>query len=60
VTVHQDAAVYASVLEAGQAVSHRLRHEPEVSVRAVDDGAEVLLVETRAVDRGVATSRGAA
>jgi hypothetical protein len=85
VTVHQDAAVYATLLDPGQAASHRFRPgfngyvfivrgaahiatdvdavevdeggaakvegEREVTIRARDDGAEVLLVETRAVDR---------
>jgi redox-sensitive bicupin YhaK (pirin superfamily) len=85
VTVHQDATVYATLLEPAQAVTHRFREgfqgyvfvvhgdahvatggdageldeggaakivdEPEVSVRARDAGAELLLVETRAVDR---------
>jgi redox-sensitive bicupin YhaK (pirin superfamily) len=86
VTVHQDAAVYATLLDPGQAVSHSFRPgfdgylfvvqgdahvatdgdaveidlggaakvegELEVTVRARDDGAELLLVETRAVGRG--------
>jgi len=85
VTVHQDATVFASLLEPGQAVSHRFRSgfqgylfvvhgsahvatdgdageldeggaakviaEPEFDVRARDAGAELLLVETRAIDR---------
>jgi quercetin 2,3-dioxygenase len=85
VTVHQDAAVYATLLLPGQAINHRFRAgfqgylfvvhgaahiatdgdageldeggaakvtgETEISVRARDDGAELLLVETRAVDR---------
>jgi redox-sensitive bicupin YhaK (pirin superfamily) len=85
VTVHQDATVYATLLEPVQAVTHRFREgfqgyvfvvhgdahvatggdageldeggaakivdEPEVSVRARDAGAELVLVETRAVDR---------
>jgi redox-sensitive bicupin YhaK (pirin superfamily) len=86
VTVHQDAGVYATLLDPGQAVTHRFRPgfqgylfvvhgdahvatdadaleidrggavkiegEPEVAVRARHGGAELLLVETRAVDRG--------
>jgi redox-sensitive bicupin YhaK (pirin superfamily) len=82
VRVHQDATVYAGLLDPGQAVSHRFRRdfwgylfvvhgtvevsaaggggaldeagaakvqdEPEVTVRAGTDGAEILLVETRA------------
>jgi redox-sensitive bicupin YhaK (pirin superfamily) len=86
VTVHQDAAVHATLLASEQSVTHRFRagfngylflvhgnvdvstkddaseideagaakivDEPEVSVRARDAGAEVLLVETRALDRG--------
>jgi redox-sensitive bicupin YhaK (pirin superfamily) len=86
VTVHQDAIVYATVLDVGQAASHRFRagfigylfavhgtaHVPsdddagaltagsaakvvgeaEVTVRAGDEGAELLLVETRAIERG--------
>jgi redox-sensitive bicupin YhaK (pirin superfamily) len=86
VTVHQDAALYATLLDAGQAASHSFRPgfdgylfvvqgdahvatdgdaveidlggaakvegELEVTVRARDDGAELLLVETRAVGRG--------
>jgi redox-sensitive bicupin YhaK (pirin superfamily) len=85
VTVHQDAAVYATLLNPGAGVTHRFRQgfqgylfvvhgaahiatdtdageldeggaakivgEPEVTVRARDAGAEVLLVETRVVDR---------
>ena len=85
ITVHQDAAVYATLLGPGQAVTHRFPEglqgyvfvvhgdahvatdsdageldeggaakivdEPEVSVRARDAGAELLLVETRVVDR---------
>jgi quercetin 2,3-dioxygenase len=85
VTVHQDAAIYATLLTPGQEVSHRFRAgfngylfvvhgdahvatdgdageldeggaaklvvERGVSVRARDAGAELLLVETRAVDR---------
>ncbi len=87
VTVHQDAAVYATVLGPGRELGHRFRTgfqgylfvvhgsasvagaggqdageldeggaakvtgEPEVTVRAGDAGAELLLVETRAVDR---------
>jgi redox-sensitive bicupin YhaK (pirin superfamily) len=83
VTVHQDAAVYATLLDAGQSLTHRFRdgfqgylflvhgsahvagreeageldeggaakvqEEPEVTLRAGDTGAEVLLVETRAI-----------
>jgi redox-sensitive bicupin YhaK (pirin superfamily) len=86
VTVHQDAALYATLLDPGQAASHSFRPgfdgylfvvqgdahvatdgdaveidlggavkvegELEVTVRARDEGAELLLVETRAVDRG--------
>ena len=85
VTVHQDAALHATLLDPGQAVSHRFRAgfqgylfvvhgnlqvatgddageldaggaakivgEPDVTVRARGDGAEVLMVETRAKDR---------
>jgi redox-sensitive bicupin YhaK (pirin superfamily) len=85
VTVHQDAAVYATLLSPGQAVSHRFRAgfqgylfvvhgaahastdgdageldeggaakvvgETEIDVRARDDGAELLLVETRNIER---------
>ncbi len=85
VTVHQDAAVFATLLEPGHALSYRFRigfkgylfvvhgsahvstgadagdldeggaakvvEEPEFDVRARDDGAELLLVETRAIDR---------
>lgn len=85
VAVHQDAAVFATLLEPGQAVIHRFRQgflgylfvvhgaahistdgdageldegsaakiidEPEISVRARKNGAELLLVETRVVDR---------
>ena len=85
VTVHQDAAVYATLLDPSHAVNHRFRDGfqgylfvvhgdihvatdgdagelaeggaaklvdvPEVNVRARDAGAELLLVETRAVDR---------
>ena len=86
VTVHQDATVYATVLDPGQTASHRFRagfigylfavhgtarvasdadageltsgsaakvvDETEVTVRAGDQGAELLLVETRAIERG--------
>ena len=85
VTVHQDAALYATLLDPAQEVDspvpagfhgylfvvHGAAHvatdgdageldeggaaklvdEPEVRVRAGDAGAELLLVETRAVDR---------
>jgi redox-sensitive bicupin YhaK (pirin superfamily) len=85
VTVHQDAAVYATLLDPGQAMPHRFRPgfhgylfvvhgsahvatdsdageldeggaakviaESEADVRARDAGAELLLVETRAVER---------
>ena len=85
VTVHQDATVYATLLDPGEAVTHRFRPgfqgylfvvhgsahvatdsdageldeggaakviaEPAVDVRARDAGAELLLVETRAVER---------
>jgi quercetin 2,3-dioxygenase len=85
VTVHQDAAVYATLLDPGAAVNHRFRdgfqgylfvvhgaahvstdtdggeldeggaakivEESEVDVRARDKGAELLLVETRAIER---------
>jgi quercetin 2,3-dioxygenase len=85
VTVHQDAAVYATLLEPAETLSHRFRagfqgylfvvhgsvdvtadadngeideggaakivDEPEFVVRAHHDGAELLLVETRAIDR---------
>ena len=85
VTVHQDAAVFATLLDPGQEVAHRFRpgfngylfvvhgaaqvstesdageldeggaakvqDEAEMTVRAGDDGAEMLLVETRAVVR---------
>ena len=81
VTVHQDAALSATLLDPGQSVAHRFRSgcqgylfvvrgavhaatdrdaveidaggaakieaEPEVSTRAREEGAEVLLVETR-------------
>jgi redox-sensitive bicupin YhaK (pirin superfamily) len=82
VTVHQDATVYATLLDAGEELTHRFRHrfngyffavhgdsrltagsssgevdeggaakiedEQELSVRAGAQGAELLLVETRA------------
>ena len=85
VTVHQDATVYATTLDRGEAASHRFRpgfngylfavhgtanvagdsdageltagsaakvvEEAEVTVRAGDEGAELLLVETRATER---------
>lgn len=85
VTVHQDAAVYATLLGPAQSVTHRFRTgfqgylfvvhgsahvatdsdageldeggaakivaESEVDVRARDEGAELLLVETRSIDR---------
>jgi redox-sensitive bicupin YhaK (pirin superfamily) len=85
VTVHQDAAVYATLLGSSVAVTHRFRTgfhgylfvvhgsvavtaaadsgeldeggaakivgETAFDVRARDDGAELLLVETRAIDR---------
>jgi redox-sensitive bicupin YhaK (pirin superfamily) len=85
VTVHQDAAVWATLLDPDKAASHRFRDgsqgylfvvhgaahvstgtdageldeggaakivgEAAVDVRARDDGAELLLVETRAIDR---------
>ena len=87
VTVHQDAAVFASLLDPGQTLSHRFRpdfqgylfvvhgaahlvtdsgtdvgelgeggaakvvSEPGLSVRAGDEGSELLLVETRTVQR---------
>jgi hypothetical protein len=85
VTVHQDATVYATLLDAGGAVAHRFRPgfqgylfivhgsarvatdadagelgeggaakviaESAVDVRAREAGAELLLVETRAVER---------
>jgi redox-sensitive bicupin YhaK (pirin superfamily) len=85
VTVHQDATVYASVIEPGGTLAHRFRagfngylfvvhgaieltsadesgsldeggaarivREPELTVRAGDGGAELLLVETRDVAR---------
>ena len=85
VTVHQDAAVYATLLGPDDGVTHRFRKgfqgyifvvhgdaevatdneagvldtggaakvvdEPQVTARARDAGAELLLVETRAVDR---------
>jgi redox-sensitive bicupin YhaK (pirin superfamily) len=85
VAVHQDATVYATVLDPGQDASHRFRSsfigylfavhgtanvagvdgggaltagsaakivgEPEVTVRAGEGGAELLLVETRAIER---------
>ena len=85
VTVHQDATVYATTLEAGEAASHRFRPgfkgylfvvhgaarvasdgdageltagsaakvvgETAITVRAGDEGAELLLVETRAIER---------
>lgn len=81
VTVHQDAAVYATLLDSGAGVTHRFRagfdgylfvvsgsahvatgtdavevdeagaakvvREPEITLRARGDGAELLLVETR-------------
>src|SRR5919204_709589 len=75
VTVHQDAAVYAALLDPGASVRHRFRRdfggylfavhgslanpeldeggaakiidESELRLQAGDDGAEVLLVETR-------------
>jgi redox-sensitive bicupin YhaK (pirin superfamily) len=83
VHVHQDAAVYAALIDPGRSLTHRFRadywgylfavhgsvevagsepggsldeggaakvqDEPEVTVRADADGAEVLLVETRAI-----------
>jgi quercetin 2,3-dioxygenase len=83
VTVHQDAAVFTTLLDAGESVTHRFRigfqgylfvvhgsahltgvkdageldeggaakvqDEAEITVRADDGGAEVLLVETRAI-----------
>jgi redox-sensitive bicupin YhaK (pirin superfamily) len=83
VTVHQDAAVYAALLDASQSQTHRFRtgfqgylfvvhgsahlagredageldeagaakvqDEPEVTARAGASGAEILLVETRAI-----------
>jgi redox-sensitive bicupin YhaK (pirin superfamily) len=86
VTVHQDAAVYATLLGPGETASHRFRSgfqgylfvvhgathvaagsdggelgeggaakvvaERALDVGAGDRGAELLLVETRAVDRG--------
>ena len=87
VTVHQDAAVFASLLDPGQTLSHRFRpdfqgylfvvhgaahlvtdsstdvgelgeggaakvvSEPGFSVRSGDEGSELLLVETRTVQR---------
>jgi hypothetical protein len=86
VTVHQDAAVYATLLRPGQGIDHHFRMgfqgylfvvhggahlstddddtgeldeggaakivgEPEFRVRAGEAGAELLLVETRAIDR---------
>jgi quercetin 2,3-dioxygenase len=85
VTVHQDAAVYATLLGPGELLSHTFRPgfqgylfvvhgsarvaagsdegdldeggaakvvgERSVDVRAGDDGAELLLVETRSIDR---------
>ena len=82
VTVHQDAAVYATLLGAGETLTHTFRAgfqgylfvvhgsariadageldeggaakvigEPSVEVGAGDAGAELLLVETRAIDR---------
>jgi quercetin 2,3-dioxygenase len=85
VTVHQDAAVYATLLGPADAISHRFRtgfqgylfvvhgsvdvatsadagqldeggaakvvDEPQFDVRARVDGAELILVETRAIDR---------
>ena len=85
VTVHQDAALYAGLVEPAQVLTHRLRPgfqgylfivhgaarvaagsdggeldeggaakvtaEPEVTIHAGDAGAEVLLVETRSLDR---------
>ncbi|MFL5777699.1 MAG: pirin family protein [Chloroflexota bacterium] len=85
VDVHQDATVFATLLNAGEALSHRFRNGfqgylfvvhgavnveagedagdvdeagaakvsevGEVTVRAADSGAELLLVETRAVAR---------
>jgi redox-sensitive bicupin YhaK (pirin superfamily) len=38
--------------EIDEAGAAKIVDEPEVSVRARDAGAEVLLVETRALDRG--------
>ncbi|MGO9178685.1 MAG: pirin family protein [Candidatus Limnocylindrales bacterium] len=89
VTVHQDAALYAGLIDPAQAVTHRFRpgfqgylfvvhgaaqlvagadrgeldeggaakvtDEPQLTIRARDAGAEVLLVETRGVDRSRAT-----
>jgi quercetin 2,3-dioxygenase len=83
VTVHQDAAVYATLLDPGESVTHRFRGgfqgylfvvhggahvagdgeagdldeggaakvqgDEQLTVRADDAGAEVLLVETRAI-----------
>ena len=85
VTVHQDAALYAGLIDPVQAVTHHFRPgflgylfvvhgaaqlvagadggeldeggaakvtgEPQVTIQARDAGAEVLLVETRGVDR---------
>jgi redox-sensitive bicupin YhaK (pirin superfamily) len=85
VRVHQDAVVYATLVDPGAAVSHRFRDgfqgylfivhgsanvagaadagelneggaakivgEAEFEIRARDDGAELLLVETRSIDR---------
>jgi redox-sensitive bicupin YhaK (pirin superfamily) len=86
VTVHQDTALYATLLDQGEPVTHRFRagfigylfvvhgavavasetdtggelgeggaakvtDEPGLTVRAGDGGAELLLVETRAIDR---------
>jgi redox-sensitive bicupin YhaK (pirin superfamily) len=86
VTVHQDAAVFATLLQPGESAAHPFRPgfqgylfvvhgsahvaagpdvgeldeggaakvvaEPALDVRAGDRGVELLLVETRAVDRG--------
>lgn len=83
--MHQDAALFATLLDPGQAVRHRfrpgfdgylfvvygaahvstdgdageldeggaakVRNEPEMTVRARAEGAELLLLETRAVVR---------
>ena len=86
VTVHQDAAIYTTLIDAGHSLTHRFRPgfigylfvvhggamvsatattggeldeggaakivgESELTVRASISGAELLLVETRAVDR---------
>ena len=87
VTVHQDAAVYASLLDPGQRLSHRFRPdfqgylfvvhgaahlvtdsgtdvgelgeggaakvvgEPGFAAQSGDEGSELLLVETRTIDR---------